>query len=76
MTLKADARLIRFRGYFLVSTGSKAIEVNRTFADVWDLASNGKNHLRMIWSRVTGSPGMKRQMQSRKYLRFGRNTTY
>ena len=41
MTLKADARLLRFRGYFLVTTESKAVEVNRTFADVWDLASNG-----------------------------------
>ena len=41
MILKAEARLLRFRGHFLLTTESQAIEVNQAFGDVWDFASNG-----------------------------------
>ena len=39
MRLKEGARIIRFRGLFLLTTGVKALAVNQSFADVWDLAS-------------------------------------
>ena len=41
MRLKEEARIIRFRGLFLLTTGVKALAVNQSFADVWDLASAG-----------------------------------
>ena len=41
MRLNEEARIIRFRGLFLLTTGSKALAVNKSFADVWDIASAG-----------------------------------
>ena len=41
MRLKEGARIIRFRGLFLLTTGSRALAVNQSFADIWDLASTG-----------------------------------
>lgn len=41
MKLSEEARLISFRGLYLLTTGTKALAVNKTFAEIWDFASSG-----------------------------------
>ena len=39
MRLKCDCKVVSFRGHHLLTTGSKSLEINQTFADILKIAS-------------------------------------
>lgn len=41
MRLKDNCRIISLRGRHLLSTGDKTLEVNQSFADIWEIAAEG-----------------------------------
>lgn len=41
MRLKGDCKVVSFKGHNLLTTGSKSLEINQSFAEILKIASKG-----------------------------------
>ena len=52
MRLREDCRIISLRGRHLLSTGDKTLEVNQSFAEIWELAAAGSFSAESLTDKV------------------------